>query len=170
MPRGNSAGNQRHKAVRIKRAGEAVTTGQPVGDAPRTFNYRMRLIVTQQVELFYGTVYSDAGFTDKQGVKEKVEDFHDDFKELLQRLSIYMGHFAREQKERQRNTMLVRRCLEVLELDPNNTYDLLAVRTQYRTLARAYHPDNNGNQGDTEVTVKMQDINEAFEYLKEILQ
>ena len=169
MPRGDSAGNKRHKAVRIKRAGEAITAGRPVGDTPRTFNYRLILILHQQIELFYGAKYSDAGFTDKQSVQNKLEEFHDDFKDLLSRLSSYMGRFAREQQERQRNTLLVRHCLEVLELDPNGTYDRIALRTQYRKLARQYHPDQNGNKDDPEATQKMQDINEAFEYLKEML-
>ncbi len=170
MPRGDSAGNQRHKAVRIKRAGEAITAGRPVGDTPRTFNYRMRLIMIQQVELFYSTTYSDAGFTDKQGVRQKIEDFHEDVKEVLQRLSNYMGQFARDQKARQRNALLVRHCLEVLGLDPDSTYDLLAVRTQYRKLARTSHPDNHDNREDPVITAKMQDINEAYHYMKGILQ
>ena len=169
MPRGDSAGNQRHKAVRIKRAGEAITAGQPIGDTPRTFNYRLRLVLMQQIELFYGATYSGAGFTDKDGVKKKIEDFHDDFKDLLQRLSSFMGQFSREQKDRQRNTLLVRHCLEVLELDPDNHYDLLAVKAQYRKLARNVHPDHNGNHDSLEATKKMQDLNEAFDYLKEIL-
>jgi hypothetical protein len=170
MPRGDSAGNQRHKAVRIKRAGEAITAGRPVGDTPRTFNYRMRLILTQQVALFYGATYSDAGFTDKDGVRRRIEEFHDDFKDLVQRLASYMGQFARDQKARQRNTLLVRHCLEVLGLDPDSTYDLLAVRSQYRKMAREVHPDRNGSKNPPgESPSTMADLNEAYEYLKEML-
>jgi DnaJ-class molecular chaperone len=80
-----------------------------------------------------------------------------------------MGRFAREQQERQRNTLLVRHCLEVLELDPNGKYDHLALKSQYRKLARNYHPDHNGNENNPEAEDKMKDLNEAYGYLKEML-
>nr|MBP3725177.1 DnaJ domain-containing protein [Campylobacter sp.] len=57
---------------------------------------------------------------------------------------------------------------QVLELSPDASFD--EIKKQYRKLARKYHPDFLGSNADksviSEATKKLQEINEAYESLK----
>lgn len=55
----------------------------------------------------------------------------------------------------------------ILNLEGNYDSDLL--RKQYYKMAKKYHPDINSNLSDDEKTKNMQEINSAYEYLKQYL-
>lgn len=171
MTRGKSAASRRRRQKALERAAKAVREGKPVGDTSRTFHFALRLVVEQQLELFYAPTYNEADFPNAQSVKKKFEEFHEDFAQLLRGLSNYMGRFARDQRARQDNSLMVRHALEALGLDSNQQYTLLEVRSQYRKLANQVHPDHhNGTNPPGDSPVTMTDLNEAFDFLKGVLK
>lgn len=52
----------------------------------------------------------------------------------------------------------------ILNLEGNYDSDLL--RKQYHNMAKKYHPDIKSNLSDYEKNIRMQEINSAYEYLK----
>ena len=59
--------------------------------------------------------------------------------------------------------MDIQRAAEILEIELIKIVDQPFVKKQYHKLALQYHPDKNVNS-----TYKFQEINEAYNYLKEM--
>lgn len=82
-------------------------------------------------------------------------------------------HRDSEKEEKQDNTTIhiidnhkSFRYLQILELQENCTKQ--EIKKQYRKLARQYHPDiirDKSEQNIKQALIKMQEINEAYEYL-----
>jgi hypothetical protein len=155
---------------RIEQTGERITQHTLIDDTPRKLHHALRLVLKEQLDLFYGPQIQELKFTDKKRATDRLEEFHVDLGQLLSNLNNYIGQLVREHKAQQRNPLLVRQCLQQLELDPEAVYTRTDVRDQYRALAQKVHPDHNGNSEHLEEsTARMQDLNEAYTYLKENL-
>ena len=62
--------------------------------------------------------------------------------------------------------MDIQRAAEILEIELIKIVDQPFVKKQYHKLALQYHPDKNVNTPDC--NIKFQQINEAYNYLKEM--
>ena len=168
MPTNKRAVEKRRQRSRqcVADAGGCIQRGVCVGDTVRKFNYALRKVLKEQLALLYADLLTGPVINSQQA-RVKLDEFHEEFYQSLYRLAHGMRRLAREQKERNRSTPLMQRSLEVLQLEPHRAYTLEEVRAQYLQLAKQVHPDHNGNNDET--TARMQDLNEAYAYLKERL-
>ncbi|MHB1440542.1 MAG: J domain-containing protein [Cuniculiplasma sp.] len=68
-----------------------------------------------------------------------------------------------ENKSTQSNEEMDREMFRILEMEP--THNPEVIKSSYRKMVRKYHPDLSGDSDYNQYTVKIKEINSAYEYL-----
>lgn len=144
-------------------AGAKIAAGELIAESPRTLGFVLRLIVEQQLHLFYGSQINGAPL--KPRMNSIISDADFEIKEALSRVGVRMRPVLRsaQMSPAETNTLvrMQRRAeaLALLQLEEGATAE--EIKKAHKQLARTAHPDAGGS------TEQMQELNAALSVLLE---
>lgn len=153
----------RHRHELIMEGGKKISNGEVLADTSRTFTFNLRLIIEQQLRLFYESDMSSV--TGKVRVNNAIDDGMFEIKEAIERVSKRAYKARESEKEMTDLTDTLGRikrraeAFAILGLKSNATDE--QIRKEFKKRAAEDHPDHGGSEE------KMQRLNEALEILLE---
>lgn len=129
----------------------------------RDYNKRLRVMEYLLNLAFIDNDFSKAEFMITEDIANALEIKKSDFENLISKFEQFYANKTAQTR------LSKEKAYEILELNGNE--DFAIVKKQYRKLVRQYHPDILMGQGKDqsiidEATVKLQEINEAYELIK----
>lgn len=163
---GNRKAYQRRQ--RLQNLGKCITDGKALGDTTRHINFGLRHIIEDQI---YRTLAKDVETTtpDRIYIKQQVDELIADCSALFSRCQRRVADYLRTPRQsfyERSSPKLQAEYLKTLGLDSEVTPTKMDVKKAYRQKMWEAHPDINNSE---KATTDAQQINEAYQYLLEVL-
>lgn len=163
-PRGTSWNHKEaHRKRIVTEGGTKIVENKPVADTVRTFNFALRLIIDQQLLLFYGKDIQTA--TGHVRMREVLDDLSFEIRNAITRATERMRVVQKldEDTKENGNGDLVKeqRAKALLALQLQEDATLAEIKQAYKRLAIKVHPDHGGDERE------MCRLNEALRVLTE---
>lgn len=147
-PRGTSWNHKEaHRKRIIREGGTKISAGESIADTSRTFNFALRLIIDQQMLLFFGRNIQTA--TGQVRMREVLDDLSFEVRDAISRASIRMRTVHKvdiaNRQTGNGDIRLQKRRVALLALNLRESATLEEVKRAYKTLAMKAHPDHGGD-------------------------
>lgn len=152
---------ERHEKL-MKQLSEKLIAGEVFGETPRTFHFAIKIILEQQLDLFYGR-----DITSPIGVGRKRKIINETLYEIQGVLSRTVGRMKLVEKAEPMSPLdnqlpggRIERMKALAVLGLNGSATPEDIKRRYKELARGAHPDHGGSEE------RMAEINAAWSMLE----